>query len=176
MNRFLRIVLAAFLILAPGMALAQTGAWPTVTVTPTVQNAAYASGNCVGGFNPIVFSPANSQGGVVTNVRVASVSGQTTGYTVYLFSANPTASTCTDKSTFTLAAADVSKLIAAPFVLTPSVATGGTLSFAESANLVRPTGAGGGAGSRTLYEALVANGAVTPGSTTDIQITVGASF
>ena len=176
MAAFCALLMIAGMAAPPSLALAQTGAAPLVTITPTVQNAAYSSGNCVGGFNPIVFSPAASQGGIITNVRVSSVSGQTTGYTVYLFSGNPSSSTCTDKGTFTLATADVSKLIAAPFVLTPAAPTGTTVSFAEVSNLIRPTGAGAGAGNRTIYEALVANGSVTPGSTTDIQITVGGSF
>lgn len=150
----------------------------SVSLIPTVQNAAYASGNCIGGFNAVTVAQTAGQSGFVTNVRLTSIGGLTTGMTVYLFDANPSASTCTDKGTFTLATADVDKLIAEPFAITPAAPTGTTSSFGSQANMGRPFVAGGATTSnvKTVYVALVANGAMTPASATDIHVRLGLAF
>jgi hypothetical protein len=135
------------------------------TSTPTVQNAAYASGNCVGGFNSVTFQgtgPIN----FLNDVRVMSQGGGTETLTAYVFDQNPSGSTCTDKSTFTLATADTAKLLLAPFALTLAALTGAPQSFASNPNLARIPKSG----TTTLYYALVAGGTFTPASTTDLIV------
>lgn len=145
---------------------------------PVVQNAAYANTNCMGGFVAVPLAFTNGQAGFITDFTVKSAGGSTTGLTVYLFEANPTNSTCTDKSTFTLAAADLDKLIGAPFVLTPATSGGATATSASLTNMLRPFVAGGVpySGVITIYYALVANGSVTPATTTDVHVKIGASL
>lgn len=136
-----------------------------VVSTPTVQNASYVSGNCVGGFNSVTFQgtgPIN----LLNDVRLYSQGGGTETITVYVFDSNPTASTCTDKSTFTLNSADVSKTMMGPFALTLVAPTGTTVSFAGNPNIARIPKSG----TTTLYYALVAGSTFTPATTTDLLV------
>ena len=135
------------------------------TSTPTVQNTAYSSGNCVGGFNSVTFQgtgPIN----FLNDVRVVTQDAQTVALTVYVFDQNPSGSTCTDKGTFTLATADTAKLVMTPFQLTLAPVTGATQSFAANPNLARIPKSG----TTTLWYGLVAGGTFTPGSTTDVLV------
>lgn len=147
-----------------------------VASTPTVQNASYVSGNCIGGFNAVTVAVNNGQSGFITNFRVGSVGGATPTVTVYLFSANPSASTCTDKSTFTLNSADVDKLIALPTAATLAAPTGTTVTFGGvDYSPPKPFIAGGstGSGVATIYYALVSGSTFTPATTTDIHTSTG---
>lgn len=135
------------------------------TSTPTIQAAAYSANNCVGGFNSVTFQgtgPINA----LDDVRLISQGGGTETLTVYVFDQNPTGSTCTDKSTFTLATADTAKLLMAPFALTLAAQQGATQSFASNPNLGRHPKAG----TTTLWYALVAGGTFTPATTSDLIV------
>lgn len=147
---------------------------------PTVQNAAYASGNCVGGFVAVTVADNNGESGFVTNFRVVSVGGGTEVLTVYLFDSNPSASTCTDKSTFTLNSADIDKMIAVPTAMAALAAPTGTAVSVGSVDYTppRPFVAGGShaSGVKTIYYALVAGGTFTPATTTDLHVRVGAAL
>lgn len=142
----------------------------TVPSTPTVQNASYSSGNAIGGLQTIQFFRAQATPtGILNNVSVASKGGSTTALTIYIFQGNPTGTTCTDKSAFSLGAADVAKLISAiPIVLTPAVVgVGASVTFASQqlpvavANLENPA-------TLNLYVCAVYGGTVTPSTTTDL--------
>lgn len=139
-----------------------------VSNTPTVQNAAYSSGNAIGGLQTIAFFRQNTQpSGILNNISVVSRGGSTTAMTFYIFNANPSGSTCTDKSAFSLAAADVSKLIATiPPVLTPAVVGAGTSATTASQQL--PVSVKNGESTVNLYVCVVVGGSVTPASTTDL--------
>lgn len=157
--------------------LVAAGFGQQVASTPTVQNASYVSGNCLGGFNAVTLTVNNGQSGFVTNFRVASVGGSIPAVTIYLFSANPSASTCTDKSTFTLNSADIDKIIVSPVTVTLAAPTGTTVTFgAADFTPPRPFIAGGstGSGVKTIYYALVSGTTFTPASTSDIHVRVGA--
>lgn len=145
-----------------------------VSTTPTVTASAYAASNCVGGFNAVALARVNGGNGLVQNVIVASKTGLTPTLTVYLFNANPTSSTCTDKGTFTLNAADQNKLIAQPFALTLVVPQGSTPSFGELASMARPFTTGGA--TTNIYFALVSGGVFTPASTSEFTVTIGADL
>ena len=142
-----------------------------IPFTPTVQNASYASGTAIGGLQTIQFFRVQSQPtGILNNVWTASKGGSTTAITFYIFQANPTATTCTDKTAFSLGAADVSKLIATtPPVLTPAVVgAGATVTFASQQlpvdvqNRDAPV-------TLNLYVCMVFGGSgTTPASTTDV--------
>ncbi len=148
------------------------------THVPTVQNAAYASGNCVGGFNAVTLTSGTGVAGLLQSLKLVSIGGSTPTITVYIFDSNPSASTCTDKSTFTLNSADVSKIIGAPFALTLVAPTGTTTTFGLQSNLALPFVEGGSSGSgvSTIYYGLVSGSTFTPASTTDLVVGVGASM
>lgn len=185
-RKFLLILLAVWIIVCAAIvgystkARAQSSDIAQQVATQlTVQNAAYASGNCIGGFNAVTLVLRNGQSGYMTNARVSSTSGQTPTITVYVFDSNPTASVCTDRSTFTLATADISKLIASPSALTLAVPTGATASFGANDYLPpRPFTAGGAISSsvRTVYIGLVSGSTFTPGSTADIMTRIGVAL
>lgn len=170
-----RIILLFALLLAPSLAFAQSNVRISaydfsVSSTPTVQNASYSSGNAIGGLQTIQFFRVPSQPtGILNNVSVASKGGATTAITLYIFQANPTGTTCTDKSAFSLGAADVAKLITTlPIVLTPAViGAGATVTFASQQlpvsirNTDSPV-------LLNFYVCAVVGGTVTPGTTTDL--------
>lgn len=130
-----------------------------VSVTPTIQNAAYASGNCMGGFQSV---SAGSTASVLNQLTLSSKGGLTTAKQLYVFSANPGGSTCTDKSTFTIAAADVGKVIGT-YAITPAAPTGTTITFGSLGGLGLGTGS-------TFYFAIVETASETPASTTDLTV------
>jgi hypothetical protein len=137
--------------------------------TPTVQNAAYAASNCIGGFNTLTAARVNGGGILLTNFSVRSVTGITPTIQVYIFDSNPTASTCTDKSTFTLNVADISKVPAGcVFQVALTQPQGSTPSFGAASGINCNMLAA--AGTQNIYYALVATAAMTPGSTTDLQV------
>lgn len=142
-----------------GGGASQTGI--NVSVIPTIQNASYVSGNCMGGFQTVAMGTGVS---VLNGLTLASKGGLVTAKQVYLFSASPAASTCIDKSTFTIAAADVSKVITT-FSITPAAPTGTTTTFATQGALGLGIPSGG-----TFYAAIVETTTETPGSTSDLVL------
>lgn len=141
----------------------------SVSTTPTVQNAAYSSGNAIGGLQTIAFFRTVTQpSGILNNIRVASQGGSTAAMTLYIFNANPSASTCTDKVAFVLNSADVSKLIATtPPVLTPAVVGVGTTVTMASQQLPVSVKNTDSTATINLYVCAVTAG-YTPASTSDL--------
>jgi aspartate/tyrosine/aromatic aminotransferase len=147
-----------------------------IAVTPTVQAAQYVSGNAIGALSTVAALRSDAgPSGIINYFWLASKSGQTPTVTVYLFSANPTASTVTDKSAFSLANADLSKLIVAPFALTPSAPTGTTATFAQWSNIGAEFLNQDSPPTANIYVALVSGSTFTPGSTADIVFKVGVT-
>lgn len=132
-----------------------------VSTTPTIQNASYVSGNCMGGFQTIALG---TSGSVLSQIGLLSKAGLTTAQQLYIFSANPASSTCTDKSTFTLNAADVSKVIWAGQI-TPAAQTGSTPTFGSASSLALGIPSGG-----TVYAAIVETTTETPATTSDLVL------
>lgn len=145
-----------------------------VSSTPTVTASAYTANQCLGGFNSITVAANNAQSGLVTNFQVWSKTGLTPTITVYLFEANPSSSTCTDHGTFTLNAADISKIIGAPIGVTLVAPGGATPSVGEvTFNPPRPFLAGGsGSSVKTIYYAMTTS-AITPASTSEFVTKTG---
>jgi hypothetical protein len=117
----------------------QSGTWRTgsegVFYSGALGSAATYSGTAgtakaIGGLQTIssIFT-ANDGSGILTYVSITMNEGQTSPLTVYLFRANPAASTCTDNATFVLNSADRSKVIPVPIVITPQDMTGITESY-----------------------------------------------
>jgi hypothetical protein len=147
------------------------GATPIVTstdvavyVAPTIQNAAYASGNAVGALQSVsVFRTTNQPSGVLNALLLAWKGTETTPLTFFVFDTNPTGSTCTDKTAFSLATADIPKLALAPFTLTAAApAVGTTSTYAQSSfSPVSVKNQDSGA-TQNLYICAVSGGSFTP--------------
>ncbi len=138
------------------------GDYQTPAIVPTIQNAAYASGNVIGGLQTVAFfrsaSPASA---TLDQVCIGWLGGETVSDTIYIFTANPASSTTTDKSAFSLAAADAKKLVTSPFTLTAAAPTGTTDSFACQSLAVSAVN-GDGTATQNLYVVHVVGGSVTP--------------
>jgi hypothetical protein len=145
------------------------GADVLITFIPTVQNAAYSAGNALGNLQTVpVFARGAGNSGIFNSFQIVAKDGATTAMTVYIFETIPAANTCVDKTALSLAVADVTKLAMAPFVLTPAVVgSGTTISFAQL-NQVSSVQNADSPPTANLYVCLVANGTVTPGSTTNL--------
>lgn len=138
-----------------------------VSVTPTVQNAAYSTSNAIGGMQSVSFMRGNGGSGIANNISLWSKGGATTPITLYIFQSNPTGTTCNDKAAFVLGAADISKLIAVrPPVLTPSASVG-TTATVDSVQV--PVSTQNNESTTTLYVCPVVGGSgFTPASTSDL--------
>ncbi len=149
-----------------GALIGSTITWKRVDATPTVQNAAYASGNNIGGL--IAFTLDRTASGFLQSISVQFIGGATTTVTAYCFDANPTSSTFTDKGTFSIAAADEGKRInKVGFALTPAASTGDAVTGGSFDNYAQPFNATG-----TIWCANVAGGTFTPASVTDMRVAI----
>lgn len=132
-------------------------------VAPTIQNAAYSSGNAMGALQTVqVFRSPSQPSGVLTGVLLAWKGTETTPLTFYIFDTNPIGTTCTDKSAFSLAAADIPKLAIAPFTLTAAAPTGTTSTSAGSTFSSLSVQNQDSPGTQNLYICTVIGGTVTP--------------
>lgn len=164
----------AALTVASWMSTAVMAADDGVVFKPTVQNAAYASGNAIGGLQTVpllknVTTTVTRRSGILDAVWLSFVGGATTPVTFYIFDKLPTATTCTDKSAFALGTADIDKLAVAPFALTPAAPTGTTVSMAQ---LVQATSISNhdDVVTQNVYVCLVVGGSVTPPTTADLIV------
>lgn len=145
----------------------------TIAVAQTVTaSSAYASGNAVGGLMTLAGAARISgalggpgTSGMMQSILVASKSLQTAQIDVVLFNANPTASTCTDKTAFVLAAADFDKVIGAAHVA--DWTAGSTGSFGQAQNMAMPYAL---ASATTIYACAITRGTPTFASTSDISL------
>jgi hypothetical protein len=143
-------------------------AGPVVAQTVTASSA-YTSGNAVGGLMTVPAAFLGSGSGLIQSVVVNTKSAQTTAMDVVLFSANPTGSTCTDKTAFSVVAADFSKVIGVAHVT--DWTSLGTPSTGQSQTLAIPITVG--AGVTTFYACLVTRSTPTYTATTDVAVTFG---
>ena len=157
---------------APGTFVGLVGGFNAIiSNTPTVQNAAYSASNAIGGFQQIaVFRSSAQPSGIIDYISVASKGGSTTALTIYAFNKSSAnlSSTCTDKSAFSLNAADLSALIPGfPVTLTPATTQGTTVTSASQSVVVSAKNADG-TPSTNITLCAVVGGSVTPASTTDL--------
>lgn len=170
--KFLRwlVALAALSFSAPALAVVPIntvgGYIVTQTIAPPVTaSSAYASGNAVGTLMLMPTATRETGGSaLVQSALVYSKSAQTAQVDLFLFKSNPTASTCADKTAFSLAAADFDKVVGVIHVTdwtsagTPSVGQGQTqaLPFALASGTA-------------MYACAVTRGTPTFSSTSDVE-------
>jgi|GEM_PF-2525047 len=137
-----------------------------VAVTPTVTaTAAYTAGNEVGGLMTFASIFDAQQSGILQSVRIRCKSVQTAGFKLYLFTANPTNSTWTDKSTPAINAADIPAVVG-PFNLVTADSGLGT----ETTYELDGIGAAILSSTTSLYGVLVTIGTPTFASTSDVTV------
>lgn len=146
-------------------------------ITPTVTETAYSSGDCCGGLQTVgaVRSDMAGFGGLINSFMLASKQGATNAFTIYIFSAKPSSSTFTDTDSVSLNAADVDKLVLAPFSLTPAAPAGTTVTFAQESDIGAEFANQDSPNTVYLYVAIVAGGSYTPTSTTDLVAKIGVT-
>jgi hypothetical protein len=140
-----------------------------VTVAQTVTaSAAYSANNAVGGLITIAGAKRASAapGAHLQSVIIDMKSAQTTAIDVVIFNANPTGSTCTDKTAFSVAAADFNKVVGVAHVT--DWTSLGTPSVGQSQNLALPFDL---SGATTAYACVVTRGTPTFAATTDASVT-----
>jgi len=135
------------------------------SVSPTITASAYTAGQVLGGlqtFTGCLRTPKNT--GILNSITAnfsSSIFSQ--GITVFLFSANPSGSTFTDKAAPAIAVADAGKLIGVvsmPSNYTSALGANHTMYYQTGIQM----GLTGTAG--TIYAVVIAIGAVTPTATT----------
>lgn len=142
----------------------------SVTATPTVSvSPAYSIGDAIGGLMTFTGMARAAVGsGLLQNASLACKSAQTAAIDLVLFSANPTGSTITDNAPYSLAVADLPKVLTVVHLTdwtsqgTPSFAQGGQLATIYALTL----------GQTSVYGVLVARAALTLASTSDISVTL----
>lgn len=152
-----------------GLALA-----PQIAQTVTASSA-YTSGNAIGGLMTIAnatrsVATAGTPGttGMLQAVVEDVKSAQSAQTDIFVFNANPTGSTCTDKTAFVLAAADAAKVIGVISIPTTGWFSGGTGSSGIAGQVALPYAINF---STTLYACAVTRGTPTFASTSDVFFT-----
>jgi hypothetical protein len=144
----------------------------TVQVAQTVTATTYTAGFSVGGLMTVanaarVSSTAGAPGtgGLLQSVVINAKSAQTTQIDVFIFSANPTASTCTDDSAFALNVADFDKVLGVAHVV--DWTDGNTASVGQAQNLAMPYSL---VSATSFYACAVTRSTPTYASTSGISI------
>lgn len=140
-----------------------TCSWGALTAS-----SAYTSGNVIGG--KITITPAflTAGSGILQSVRLTFADTQTAEFDIYQFSANPSATTWTDKTAPSIAAGDVTK-VRPPIKLTGNDSGLGTHTVYGADQLARAVSTGLSSGFPVTSDYFVIRTIGTPtfGSTTD---------
>lgn len=141
-----------------------------IDVQLTVQAAAYAAGDVIGGKITIPGAVARDGGsGLLKSVLLCSKADLTVNMDLVLFSADPAASTFTENGPVAIDVTDVAKVL-------------GVISLATRFDLGTPVVVGAanldmivqsGALTRNLFACLIARGAYTPAATADVILRFG---
>lgn len=171
-------LLFALLLLLPSTALAQAGRTRCVTASPTVDTGgAYATGELIGG--ELTFSNllrGNVGTGYIVSVTIADKAAQAVDLDVVISRSTLSGTTFTDQAAFDPADADLSKIIGV-------VNFGSSSRFAFSDNALKYVGSlalpvqspAASSPSANVYGAIVARGAYTGASASDLAVTICAS-
>lgn len=144
-----------------------SGAGAGVKVALTVTAAAYSAGNSIGGLITIANAVRVSGGvSILASIQILDRANQKPTGTIYIFDANPTNATLTDKTAFVFSTDDLKVIAQIPVVSTDYVTTNSKAS-ASLANLARVVQAASGT---TLYAAFVPTSTPTFAATTDVQL------
>lgn len=131
---------------------------------PAISASAYAAGQVIGTrFTLLNASRVAAGAGLIQAATLLSKTATTAAIDMVVFSADPTASTLTDKTAPTIAAADLDKIVGVIHLTDWSAL--GAASLAQNLAVGLPFRLGAGT---SLYAVLIARAAITPGSTSDL--------
>jgi hypothetical protein len=131
---------------------------------PTVSSSAYAAGQVIGTKFTLPNAARVAAGaGLIQAATLLSKTTTTAAIDIVIFSADPTASTLTDKTAPTIAAADIDKIVGVIHLTDWSAL--GTAALAQNLAVGLPFRLPAGT---SLYAVLIARAAITPGSTADL--------
>lgn len=139
-----------------------------VAVAPTVTNGAYSAGDIMGGLMTFNAGHIAETPVLITGVQVVCKAAVTPNLRLMLFNADPSATTKTDNSAYSLVAADAFKLIAAIDLSGETWSDHGTPNSIEKRNLAIVADVA--ADTNDLYGLLIDDTGVTLTSTSDIQV------
>ncbi len=141
---------------------------PLVT-PPVTAGVAYAVGNVVGGKMAFTGCVDTAGSGLLQSIRLGIRSAQTAGFKLWLFNADPAASTFGDKAAPSIASADVDKLIGVYALPTGDSGLGTHTLYTldgigKSFSIV---------GATTLWGVLTTTGVPTLGTTSNLSVALG---
>lgn len=144
-----------------------------ITNAMTTSNNAITTGESLGGLqtltNAVRVSGALGAGGTSGMIQAVEVTfSDAIGsgpLDVYFFNANPTGSTCTDNTTFSLVAADRDKVIGIAHVT--DFTSSGTPVIAQAQNQAMPFGV---ASATSIFACVVSRGSITPAGTSNASL------
>lgn len=148
--------------------------WPrqtkTVIATPTVSNGvAYSAGDLIGGKMTLLEATRENRSGRINTVVISDKGKQNAIIDVIFFKSDPSATTFTDNGAFTLADADLLKVIGTVKIVAADYSSLTDNSVVCKANLGLQFSLDG---AETLYAAMLAGGTPTYTSTSDLQVAV----
>lgn len=136
------------------------------TATPTVSTTAYSAEDCIGGLMTFANMLRVAGGSaILQGITINCKSNQTAAIDLILFGSSPSNTTFTDNAALALNAADFDKVIETIHITDWTKL--GTSSFARLQNIGTAIKLAGGT---TLYGVLVARGALTLASTSDLKV------
>ncbi len=153
-------------IVAGSVYATQAGAWNTGSEgidarAPTVTTTQYSIGDAIGPLQTVPLFRTAGGSGVLADASVLFKAGQVPPVTLYIFEANPTASTCTDNAAFGLNTADFTKLAGfKPIVISPDVPAGTTAAMG-GASIALPVKNRDASPTANLYVCAVSGGTPT---------------
>lgn len=149
----------------------ETTVYKFVQAQTVTAGSAYASGNAVGGLITITNAARIGGGtGYVASVAVDIKSTQTGAIDVFFFDANPSGSTCTDKSNISIVVADFNKVLGYLQIPTASMLSVGTPTVGVVANVKLPFSLV--APGTSLYACVVTRATPTFTATTDVSLDI----
>lgn len=144
-----------------------------ISASPTVEAAAYASGDVVGGLVTITNAcSARSNRGEIRGVTVFDKAAQGIDLDLIVFSSNPTGTTFTENAAFDPADADLSKIAAVIPVTTHKAFSDNGVSQAKNISYAFECTVGSFPNGGTLYTTIVARGTPTYASTSDLTFRI----
>jgi hypothetical protein len=144
--------------------------FPQLQLTPTVQAAAYAAGQSVGGL--LTFSNAVTEvagSAMVQSATVTFSSGVQPQLDLVLFTAAPSGSTVADRTTVAIATADLAKIACVLHLTDVTLLGAAAPSVVQGSGLVAPFDLAGGL---AIYGLLITRTAVTLASATDAVVSL----
>lgn len=148
--------------------------YPQSQVRPAVQAAAYAAGQSIGGLLKFNYAaPVSGGAAIVQGVAVTFASGVVPPMDLVLFSGAPAGGTITDRTAVVIAPADLGKVIGVLHITDATLLGAASPSVMQATTQVMPFDLPSGT---SLYGVLIARGAVTLGSTTDVIVSLNVMW